>query len=230
MGRPIRVYMAPSSPVNWLPRGRGPDQQIVASMSRLSAPDIGDVLGDDDPPPQPSYARRQMLMAATRGLGKVKAATAGRLLRKILTSPLSELRTVAVEALAVGGLTVAVRARLHEALGDEAAPVRAAAARAFLRHGVADEAQRDPGARARLHAHVAIARQDWAAVEKLGTAALPALAATTHDPDTAIRREAHWVAAHLIRRHARAVSRETSPTTGRVFASTRARDGRRLPA
>ena len=229
MGRPIRVYMAPSSPVNWLPRGRGPDQQIVASMSRLSAPDIGDVLGDDDPPPQPSYARRQMLMAATRGLGKVKAATAGRLLRKILTSPLSELRTVAVEALAVGGLTVAVRARLYEALGDEAAPVRAAAARALLRHR-ADEAQRDPGYRARLHVHVAIARQDWAAVEKLGTAALPALAATTHDPDTAIRREAHWVAAHLIRRHARAVSRETSPTTGRVFASTRARDGRRLPA
>jgi len=230
MGRPIRVYMAPSSPVNWLPRGRGPHQQLVVSMSRLSAPDLGDLLGDDDPPPQPSYARRQMLMAATRGLGRVEGATADRLVRKILASPLSELRTVAVETLAIGGLTVAVRAQLREALSDAAAPVRAAAARALLRHGAADEAQRDPGSRARLHAHVAIARQDWAAVARLGTAALPALAATTHDPDTAIRREAHWMAVHLISQHPQAVSRETSPTTEPAFASARARDGRRPPA
>ena len=231
MGRPFRLFMAPSSPVNWLPRGRGPCQQLVISMSRLSVPDTGDLLRDGDPPPQPSYARKRMLMAAARGLGHAQDARSARLLPRILSSPDPELRAVAVEALASGELTSIVRARLHEALGDEAVPVRAAAARALLRSRVDDDAQRDASARARLHAHVAIARQDWAAVGRLGAAALPALAATTRDPDPTIRREARWMAAYLIRQYAPAASRETPPTIGRAPAgSTRARDGRRAPA
>jgi hypothetical protein len=227
MGRPFRLFMAPASPVNWLPRGRGPRQQLVISMSRLSAPDDGDLLRADDPPPQPSHARKLMLMAATRGLGEVEHAVSAPLLLKILGSPDPELRAVAVEALSRGGLTSAVRARLHEALRDEVVLVRAAAARALLGSGTDDEAHRDPGSRARLHAHVAIARQDWAAVGRLGTAALPALAATTRDPDPAIRREALWMAARLIRQRAPAAS----PMTGRASgALTRARGGRRAPA
>lgn len=205
MGRPFRLFMAPASPLNWLPRGRGPRQQLVLSMSRLSGLDAGDLLGDDDPPPQPSYASKLMLMGAARGLGEVADARSNRLLLKILAGPEPELRAVAVEVLASRGLTSALRARLHEALGDVAATVRAVAARALLDSG-ADEAERDPGSRARLRAHVAIARQDWVRVQGLGVAALPALAACTRDPDPAIRREAAWVAARLLRQHVPAVS------------------------
>jgi hypothetical protein len=201
MGRPFRLFMAPASPVNWLPRGRGPRQQLVLSMSRLSPADKGDLLGDGDLPPAPSHARKLMLMAAARGLREVRDMTSDRLLRRILASPDPELRAVVVEALAHGGPT-GVQARLREALADESALVRGAAAHALLQVGADDEMQRDPGSRAMLHAHVAIGRQGWAEVQKLGAAALPALAATARDPDPAIRREARWVAALLIQRSA----------------------------
>jgi hypothetical protein len=231
LGRPFRLFMAPSSPVNWLPTGRGPHQRLVVSMSRLSGLDVGDLLRDDDPPAQPSYARKLMLMAAARALGALPGAGSHRLLLRILASPDPELRAVAVDALASDGLTSAARARLHEALDDEAALVRAAAARALLREAGDAELRRDPRHRRRLHAHVAIARQDWSALLRLGAAALPALAATARDPDPILRREARWVAAHLLRRHVAAASRTTSPRPGRAFApSTHARDARRPPA
>ena len=144
LGRPFRLFMAPASPFNWLPRGRGPRQQLVLSMSRLSPADDGDLLGDGDRPPEPSLARKLMLMAATRGLQEVGDMTSGRLLWRILASPDPELRAVAVEALASGGRSAAVRAQLRESLGDESALVRGAAARALLQWGGDDETHRAP--------------------------------------------------------------------------------------
>jgi hypothetical protein len=210
LGRPFRLFMAPSSPLDWLPHGRGPRQHLVTSMSPFCAPDAEDLLREGDPPPQPPYARKLMLMTAARGLGVIGNERSARLLSRIFASSDSEVRAVAVEALASGDVTPLLRARLRESLGDEAAPVRAAAARALLRWNRDTEGP-DSRDRARLLADVAIERQDWAAVWRLGTAALPALAASLGDPNPVIRREAGWVSAKMIRRHAPAAfSRSTS--------------------
>src|SRR5262249_30047884 len=171
-----------------------------------------------DPPPHPSYARKRMLMTAARGLGEVADVRSARLLRRIFASPDPDLRAVAIEALATGELTSDVPAQLHQAVYDEAAPVRAAAARALLRSLTDVEARRAPGYRARLVADVAIAQQDWRTVSRLGAAALPALAAAGRDPNPAIQREARWMAARLIRHHAPAGARHARPPTPRAPA------------
>jgi hypothetical protein len=204
-GRPFRLFMAPSSPLDWLPLGRGPRQQLVTAMSPLSAFDAEDLLRESDPAPQPPYARKQMLKAAARCLGDIGDERSVRLLLRVFDSPDPELRAVAVRALASGDVTPLMRARLRETLSDEAAPVRAAAARALLRWRARAETQPDGNDRARLLADVAIERQDWAAVWRLGPPALPALAATLRDPDPVIRREAGWVTARMIRQLAPAV-------------------------
>ena len=232
LGRPFRVFMAPGSADNWLPLGRGPRQNLVTSMSRLSGPDPDDLLRDDHSALQPSYARKRMLIAAARGLRGVTDVRAVALLRRIFTSPDPDLRAVAIEMMAAGELTPEVRARLRDAVHDEAAQVRAAAARALLRSLTDADARQDRGYRARLVAAVAIERQDWPTVQKLGAAALPALAASLRDPNPAIRREAHWVAALLIGQRAPARASDARPATGRVLAGsmTRAPDERRAPA
>src|SRR5262249_49292809 len=145
LGRPFRVFMAPASPFNWLPRGRGPRQQLVLSMSRLSPPDHGDLLGDGDRPPEPSRARKIMLMAAARGLQEMRDVTSDRLLRRILASPDPELRAVAVEALAGSGQRGAVRTQLCESLSDESALVRGAAARVLLQWAIEGDPHPTPG-------------------------------------------------------------------------------------
>jgi len=212
MGRPFRIFMAPASPDNWLPRRVRPGQGLVASMSPRSAPDVGDLLRDEDPPPHPSYARKLMLIAAARGLGHVGDSRSSGLLSRILASPDLTLRTAAVDALAVAERTPAVGAWLHGALADESAHVRAAAARALLASAAADARPLEPGVVDGLRAHVAIARHDWAGIEALGGAALPALAAATRDPDPIIRREARWTAARVIRRRLPAIPADTAPS------------------
>src|SRR5262249_21939074 len=126
--------------------------------------------------------------------------------------------------------SAAVRGQLRGCLSDESALVRGAAARALLQWGVDDETHRAPGSRAMLEAHVAVARQDWAEVEKLGAAALPALAGATRGPDPAIRREAHWIAALLIARHAPAASPRRGDARHAPAASPGRGDERRVPA
>jgi len=199
LGRPFRLFMAPASPLDWLPLGRGARQRLVTAMSRFAASDAEDLLREIDPPPQPPYARKLMLMAAARGLGDIADESSAQLLLRLFGSPDPEVRAVAVEALAGGDVTPIMRGRLRETLGDEAAPVRAAAARALLRSSAAGQASIDSADRRRLLADVAIARQDWATVWRLGTAALPALAATSRDPNPVIQREAGWVTARIMR-------------------------------
>src|SRR5262249_39461104 len=151
--------------------------------------------------------------------------------------PDPELRAVAVEALASRGRSAAMRVQLRESLADESSLVRGAAARALLQWRADDETHEAAGSPAMLQAYVAAARQNWAEGERPGPAALPALAATARDPDPAIRREARWMAALLIRRRAPAESslrgaggRRPRPMSGRAAGSTRARGERRAPA
>ena len=206
MGRPFRVLLAPySSPFGWLPRGRGPRQRLVTSMSGVGAPDTGDFFGDGDPPPAPSYPRKPMLMAAVRGLAQIEGTEAARLLLKVLDSPDRDLREVAVEVLGRRGPISRVKEHLIAALGDADSAVRATAARALLDSGADCDWELGPRSRAQLLAHEAIARQDWAVLEALGVSGLPALAVATRDAGHIIRREARVVAAHLIGRHAPAV-------------------------
>jgi hypothetical protein len=206
LGRPFRVLLAPHSSVSsWLPCGRGPDQQLVTAMSPLSPPDVGDLLGDDDPPPAPFHPRKAMLMAALRGLEHVRGPDAARLVRKALTSPDLDLRAVTLEILGRCGPAAHVKERLLAALADSAAPVRSAAARALLEADIDCKAELGPAYRDQLCAHVAIARQDWPTISMLGLPVLPALAAAASDGDDTIRREARWVAATLVAHRAPAV-------------------------
>src|SRR5262249_17317272 len=185
----FRVLLAPHSSVSsWLPCARGPDQRLVTSMSPLSPPDVGDLLGEDDPPPAPFHPRKAMLVSALRGLGQVGRPDAARLARKALTSPDLDLRAGTLEILGQCAPTADVRKRLLSALDDSAAPVRSAAARALLGAGIDCRAELGPSYLDQLRAHVAIAHQDWSTITRLGLPVLPALAVAARDGDDTIRR------------------------------------------
>jgi len=210
LGRPFRLLMAPYSAHDWVPERRGADQRLVARMSSAT-PEPPDLLRPGDPPPAPHHPRKPRLVAAVASLADVSDPDASRMLEAVAASPDAELRAAAIQALGRRGATAderarpleQVRERLSAALGDSAARVRAAAARALLDSAL----PLDPSARARLDAHVRIARQDWAAVAALGGASLPALDAATRDADEVIRREARWMAATMLRRFARPAAR-----------------------
>jgi len=193
------LLMAPYSAHDWVPERRGPDQRLAVSMSPAAAPQPPDLLRPGDPPPAPHHPLKPRLVAALAGLGKLAEPEAARLLEAVLSSPDAELRAVAIQVLGRSSPSAPTRAKLVAALGDSAARVRAAAARALLESGP----PLDPRLRARLDAHVRIAHQDWAAVAALGGASLPALDVATRDDDEVIRREARWVAKSMVRRFAR---------------------------
>ena len=212
LGRPFRLLMAPYSAHDWVPERRGADQRVVASISSAT-PEAPDLLRPGDPPPAPHHPLKPRLVAAVASLAAVADPDAARLLEAVAASPDAELRAAATQVLGRRGPTEdararaseQARARLYAALGDSAARVRAAAARALL-----DSARPiDRGARARLEAHVHISRQDWARVAALGAASLPALDVATRDDDEVIRREARWVAANMVRRFARPAVRRS---------------------
>ena len=199
LGRPFRLLMAPYSAHDWVPERRGPDQRLAVSMSPAAAPQPPDLLRPGDPPPAPHHPLKPRLVAALAGLGQVTEPEAAPLLEAVLSSPDAELRAAAIQVLGRLSSSAPTRAKLGAALGDRAARVRAAAARALLESAP----PLDPRLRARLDAHVCIAQHDWAAVAALGGASLPALEVATRDDDEVIRREARWVAKSMVRRFAR---------------------------
>jgi HEAT repeat protein len=125
-------------------------------------------------------------------------ADAVALLCHALRSEDYDVRAVAAASLGHVRPLAAVKARLIATLDDREPAVQRAAAEALLRRRA--DCARELGSRFRdlLCAYREFARQDWAAVARLGPPALPALFAAVEGANDVIRREARWVLAGLL--------------------------------
>jgi HEAT repeat protein len=210
LGRRFRLVLMPGSyPYEWYPHARGPNQRLAVSLSPASGADYGatELLEDDEAAPLPHQPRKRMLQAALRGLGRLGSPRVIPLLSRAMASPDPDLRAAAavefgrVEPLDGG------KEHLLAALRDRERRVRKVAAEVLLQRGVDCGRELGPRYADRLRAHRAAARQDWAEVERLGAAALPALAAGIEDADSAVRAEARWVLARVLERYQKATPR-----------------------
>jgi hypothetical protein len=199
LGRPFRlVLQAQSFGLDWHPPLRGPGQRLVSAISSHGDRVIHDALGAMDPPPLPASHRKPLLLAALRGLHVLDDGRAVSILVHALGSEDHDVRAAAVAGL--GLLLPAEPARRHllEALRDREPPVRLAAAEGLLASGDDYAAALGPRFHEYLTVHRDIARQNWAPVLKLGSAALPALFVAADGQNDAIRREARYVVARLL--------------------------------
>jgi hypothetical protein len=201
LGRPLRfILMTQSFPFDWHPHGLGRHQRLVTRLSTAAeAPYWAtELLGETDPSPLPPWPRKGLLQAALAGLGLGGEPAAVTLLRRAMASADWEIRAAAVAALGRVRPLARVKTLLVAALQDRERTVRLRAAEALL-HGEVD-CSRELGARYQEHlqAYCEIARQHWAAVVKLGSAALPALAIAAEDENEIIRRETRWVLRRLL--------------------------------
>jgi len=201
LGRPFRLILAPlSHGYEYHPQARGPRQQLMPALSPAAPPSVwtSEMLRKVDPPPLPYRPRKAFLQIALQGVaGGGKAAVSA--LARALASEDFDVRVAAVTALARVRPLAAVKAHLLAALRDREIPVRRAAADALLGRRANCRAELGRGYRDLLRAHRAIARQHWAGVVALGSAALPALFAAADDANGVIRREARPVLAEMLR-------------------------------
>jgi HEAT repeats len=199
LGRPFRlVLQAQSHSFDWHPSARGPNQRLVTGFSPRGPRAIPEVLGAGDPPPLPSRDRKPLFLTALGGLGQMESARAVPILLRALASEDHDVRAAAV---AVLGRFLPAEPPRHLVVGclrDREPLVRRAAAEALLASGGDYTFELGPNFHEQIAAHRDIARQQWRAVRRLGSAALPALFTAADGENDAIRREARWVVAHLL--------------------------------
>ena len=201
LGRPFRLVLrAQSYSSDWYPPIRGPGQRLAPTLSPRGPRRVVDALGPGDPAPLPSRDQKPLFFAALTGLARIAPDRAVPILVQALASPDHDLRSAAVARLGHFLPADPPRRLVVGALRDLEPLVRRTAAEALLRGGIDCSAELGPGFRSQLVAHREIARQDWPAVRRLGTAALPALFVAAGGNNDPIRREARRAAAWLLAR------------------------------
>ena len=177
MGQPFRLFVAGGSfDSSWFPHGRGPTQRLVPALSfhALPAHARSGLLRADDPPPVPHFPRRALLQIAVGGLERSRESDAVPMLRRALASPDAAIRAWAIAAL--GQLDpIGQKAELIRRLEDPWPAVVRESATALLRGDVDCGRELGAGYRTLLQAYVDGASENWDAVTRLGTRALPVL-------------------------------------------------------
>ncbi len=191
LGRPFRlVLMAHSPPPAWYPLARGTNQRLVTEMSPQARVEYApaDAVSGCGGTPFPRLYRKQMLEFVLDADGASRRDDWFGVLKNVLASADPDLRRLAVEIL--GRSAGEVSGVLRSALDDLDGTVRASAAEALLERGEGPEDL--------MRAHVAVAKGDWAALDRLRSGVLPALAAAACEPNQTVREDALHAAARSL--------------------------------